>query len=281
MARKSKVRRGGSKPLMKFPNLEEFITRHEDATIAEFDGEAQRIQEFNDKELRFKAAVITAPSASQPYQSHVLRVDLSAETGSVVQKMEIGELRFVNGRQLSSWCTCRKGGDTVALNNSWGKYTELIVYVPPADARNFGGYLAPNLGENSTNPENLRSDKGARWIYIQLRLQASRVTIDTELRAVRRLVDGVASQAGSEMFSYLMKFESPKRTVDLFQFYPQFADLNLIRDANVRLAMRGVIQGFDQDQSQAYKSLSTLPEGVRFIPGGPGAGKTRYVGLVT
>ncbi|KAK4460961.1 P-loop containing nucleoside triphosphate hydrolase protein [Cladorrhinum samala] len=255
MLPKSKWSRGGSKPLMKFPNLEEFITRHRDATIAEFEGEAQRIQEFNDKELRFKAAVITAPSASQPYQSHVLRVDLSAERCSVVQKMEI---------------------DTVALNSSWARYTELVVHVPPADAEKLGGYLNPNLGRSSTNPDSLRSDKGASWIYIQLRLQASRVNIDAELRPVRWLVDGVAGQEGNDVLSYLMKFEEPKRTVDLRKSYPQLADLNLIMHTSIRVAMREIIQGFDQDQSKAYKSLNSIPEGVCFIPGGPGAGKTRW-----
>ena len=246
MLPKSKWSRGGSKPLMKFPNLEEFITRHRDATMAEFEGEAQRIQEFNDKELRFKAAVITAPSASQPYQSHVLRVDLSAERRSVIQKMEIGELRFINGHQVSSWCTCQNGGDTVALNSSWARYTELVVHVPPADAEKLGGYLNPNLGRSSTNPDSLRSDKGASWIYIQLRLQASRVNIDAELRPVRWLVDGVAGQEGNDVLSYLMKFEEPKRAVDLCKSYPQFADLNLIMHASIRVAMREVIQGFDQ-----------------------------------
>ncbi|KAK3987435.1 P-loop containing nucleoside triphosphate hydrolase protein [Cladorrhinum sp. PSN332] len=100
--------------------------------------------------------------------------------------------------------------------------------------------------------------------------------MDTELQALEWLVKGIASQAGSDVFSYLMEFKSPKRYVNFFDLYPQVKNPNDVPDPNVRLALREVVSRFDIDQSKAHLSLSSLAEGVAFVPGGPGAGKTSW-----
>ncbi|KAK4162022.1 P-loop containing nucleoside triphosphate hydrolase protein [Cladorrhinum sp. PSN259] len=258
---------------MTFPNFESFIERHEAATIAEFDAEAQRIEDFNNERWKFKAAVLTAPSETQPYQSHVLRVDLS-QIG--IRVFEKGELRFVDGNRTSGWCSFRRGEDVIPLDNSWNKCTELLVYVPPADAARFRDTLRPLLRDNTIKADQLRNDGRIKWVEVQLQLQASEVTVNTERRALRWLVNGIAGEAGSSVFSYLMEFKNPKRHVNFCDLYPQVANLDLIPDSNVRLKMQDTIDRFDEDQRKAYHSLDRLPEGVAFIPGGPGAGKTRW-----
>ncbi|KAK4229567.1 P-loop containing nucleoside triphosphate hydrolase protein [Podospora fimiseda] len=265
--------RGSTRPLMRFPNFETFIERHKSATIAEFKEETRRITEFNQKAWKFRTAVLTAPSDEQPYQSHVLRVDLNVPD---TEKFETGELRFVAGKKTSSWCSFRRGEEIIPLNNSWNKWTEIVVYVPPADVAKFRGSLVPLLRDASIVPEKLQNNGCIKFVEVEFHLEPSKVTMQTELQALDWLVRGIASESGSNVFSYLMEFKNPKNIVNFFDLYPQVKNLNAVPDATVRQGLKEVVGRFDQDQSKAHRALSSMPEGVAFVPGGPGAGKTSW-----
>lgn len=225
-------------PILTFSDSEEFRTRHKAATKAEFKVHKARINAFNLLNPVLDAWVITAPPEHQPWMGHVFRVDLyyklpngMALSDHVIKILEdlgwrrshkqpkgidlpgVGQsckLRIVeDDKTHSPWYPCRRGAEVVTLNQSWGKSTELVVYVDGHDTEDFADHLTPLLdGSSSVRGLNMRN---ARNIKVQLHLDPSKATMLAKLGALDRLTKGNASKAGKAAFSYLMDFSNPDR----------------------------------------------------------------------
>ncbi|KAK4192457.1 P-loop containing nucleoside triphosphate hydrolase protein [Podospora australis] len=275
---------GGSRPpLLAFTSAEEFVKRHEEATLAEFHVEAQVVEEFNNKKYWFQAWVITAPTATSPHQSFVLRVDASKHAKLMPAIGQSCMLGFAaNNLEEPTWFYCRRGPEVMTMNDSWDKFMELIVNIPKDEANRLKQYLKPLLGDASWKAEakQLRH-KQHNPIAVRLRFEASASTMKGELRALNRLMNGNASQKGKDAFAYLLNFRNPRRIVDFGEIFPHMVDLKEISDPDVRRRLEESLAGFDEDQEKAYKGLRALPAATYFVPGGPGAGKTWWTLTMT
>ena len=87
---------------------------------------------------------------------------------------------------------------------------------------------------------------------------------------------GDASLAAKSAFTFLMNFKNPNIVVDITDAFPHLVDLNKIQDPHLREALKAVVDGLDEDQRKTQEGVRSLPEGVCFVPGGPGAGKTSW-----
>jgi regulator of nonsense transcripts 1 len=113
-----------------------------------------------------------------------------------------------------------------------------------------------------------------RSVKVQLHLEASKATMLAELGALDRLTKGAASTRGKAAFRYLMDFKNSTNDVDLHEIFPHLANLDEVPDIRLREELKRVVDNFDEDQTRAMLGISSLPEGICFVPGGPGAGKT-------
>ncbi len=264
-------------PILAFSSPGEFRARHEAATKAEFEVQQRKVNEFNNLQPALEAWVITAPPAHQPGMGYILRVHFSFE--GMREKIDppgIGqscELRFLGEDGTpSSWCFCQSGAEIIALGQSWNDTIEFVAYPTQADVKTLGDSLDPLLRSNA--PAKLRRKTTGRSVKVNLKLKASKTTMLAELGALDRLINGEASERGMNAFNYLMSFSNPKIIFDLSTRFPHLADLREIPDAELREAWREMVGSFDEDQERAISSITSLPDRICFVPGGPGSGKT-------
>jgi regulator of nonsense transcripts 1 len=261
-------------PIIKFSDADEFRARHEVATKEEYKLQEQLVDAFNRKNPVFRAWVILAPPPKQSWIGYVLRINLNRMPEGIEQP-GIGQsckLRLVDSDGTpSSWFPCRSGAEILSLNQSWSKLSEFVIYPPESDIKKFSDCLVP-LVTSGPKAKSLRQET-ARWIDVQLQLEASRATMMAELGALNQLTTGNAAPAGKSAFRYLMDFE-PKTIADLTETFPHLSDLDQITDDKLRASVKKVIDNFDEDQQKAFEGITHLPERICFVPGGPGAGKT-------
>jgi regulator of nonsense transcripts 1 len=266
-------------PIIKFSGPEEFRARHEEATEAEYILQKQLVDDFNRKNLVFKAWVIMARPLRQPWIGYILRVALN-HMPEGIEPPGIGQscdLRLVKSDGTSSsWFPCRSGAEILSLNQSWGKFLEFVVYLPERDTKQFAEYLVPLL--DSPSPSKLKAlrPQTDKSVDVQLQLKASKATMLAEIGALDRLTKGDAGQAGKRAFLYLMDFKSLEAIADLTTTLPHLSDLDQVRDPKLREKLRKRIADFDEDQMRAFEAISYLPEHICFVPGGAGSGKTRW-----
>jgi len=263
--------------IIAFSNPEEFRVRHEAAIEAEFKIQEQRVERFNKMQPAFEAWVITAPPAHQPGMGYILRIDFHIESmGKNIDPPGIGqscELRFLGYKNTpSSWCFCQSGAEIITMNDTWNDTIEVVAYPTDEDVKVLGDCLTPLVGGGIPTTRPRQSE--AKSIKVHLQLEASKTTMLAELGALDRLIKGKASQAGSNAFNYLMSFSNPRAIFDLSTRFPHLADLGRVPNARLREALQEIVANFDEDQERAFSGINSLPDGICFVPGGPGSGKT-------
>ena len=259
-------------PILKFSSPAEFRARHELATTQEFEIQVKKIDTFNSAQAEFAAWVIMAPSFEYPWRGYIVRVDLNQDLQIAPGIGQSCRLRFINRkRKFSSWCFCRRGPEIISMNESWSRSIELVD-VLESDLAGFEECLVP-LFDRSTASRALYQDSG-KAVGVQLELEVSETTMLAELGALNRLTNGEAGKGGTDAFRFMMNFEKPTKSVDLCESFPHLADLDDMPDARLGEKLKKVVADFDEDQTRAMLGISSLPEGLCFAPGGPGAGKT-------
>ncbi|KAK3900542.1 hypothetical protein C8A05DRAFT_35825, partial [Staphylotrichum tortipilum] len=263
--------------IITFSDPEEFRARHESATKAEFKVQKKRVDDFNKMQPILQAWVITAPPAHQPGMGYIIQINFRFEhMENKIDPPGIGqscEIRFLGDKGTpSSCCFCQSGAEIINMNETWNDTIEVVAYPTEEDVKVLGDCLAPLL--ISGIPTKLPRKSEAESIKVHLQLQASKTTMLAELGALNRLAKGKASVAGMNAFNYLMSFSNPRATVDLTAPFPHLADLGKVPDARLRETLRDIVAGFDEDQGRAFSGITSLPDRICFVPGGPGSGKT-------
>ncbi|KAK0633080.1 P-loop containing nucleoside triphosphate hydrolase protein [Immersiella caudata] len=275
----------------KFKSAEDFAVRHEAATRAEYEADLAEVNSFNAKKLVQKAWVIKQigllsfimradlqamgklmPQPNQPFrlvfddhQDSDEELDNDSDYGNGVNRGEKGRaVKF----------SCRMSSEPIELNKQWSSTKEFTLIATNRKLEKFGRVLIP-IHRGTSDPFNLKR-KNSEAIRVRLMLSASDLTMQTELNALKSIMDGTTSEAGREAFKYLLGFEKPQTFVNLFEKFPQMANRNLVTSPTLREGLRKIFDGLDKDQMEAFHGLRSLPAGICFVPGGPGAGKTRW-----
>lgn len=119
-------------------------------------------------------------------------------------------------------------------------------------------------------------------IKVQLELRVTTATRDAELEALETFMNTMKSPAveratsKSIAFRYYVLLHEPTIWTNLEELFPHMFNFDLIEDEFRREFAKRIVSNFDQHQVDAYNSLRKIPHGLRFLPGGPGAGKTRW-----
>ncbi len=264
-------------PILQFSDPSEFRTRHGSATTEEFLEQQLIVDEFNKEEKEFSAWVIMAPGFKQHWRGYIFRVSLTKDSKVAPGIGQSCRLRFVNNDgEASSWFFCRRGPEVISMHESWSSLIELVVDVPGSGLGDFEECLVPLFDGAIMPSKTVRIDRN-KSVTVQLQLEVSKATMLAELGALDRLVNGKAGKGGIDAFHFLMDFKKPTKIVDLYDTFPHLANLNDIPDSRLREELKKVVDGFDEDQTKAMLGMSSLPEGICFVPGGPGAGKTWWV----
>ncbi|KAK4453329.1 P-loop containing nucleoside triphosphate hydrolase protein [Podospora aff. communis PSN243] len=281
----------------KFKSAEEFAARHEAATRAEFEAELAEANNFNAKNIVLKAWVIKKVGLL----SFIMRSDFQSMGGLVPQSGSPFRLVFVdhegaddeedddddydvfdlpgNGvnrgeRGRAVKFSCRMSAEPLELNKSWHGTKEFTLTATTRKLEKLGRLMVP-LHHGNTDPFAVKR-KNSEAVRVRPMLSVSDMTMNTQLDALKCIMDGMASEAGQEAFRYLLEFEKPRTFVDLFEKFPQMGNPNLVTSPTLREGLRKVFNGLDKDQAEAFYGLKALPAGICFVPGGPGAGKTRW-----
>jgi hypothetical protein len=270
----------------KFQSAEEFAARHEAATRAEFELEVAEINSHNALKLVFNAWVIKQIGLL----SFVMRADLRKMGNFKPQPSQGFSLAFVdyqNGGDESDeddsaesvnnrvkqkesgrlvTFPCRGSTDYIELNDEWKNTTEFTLTVKQKALHRIRRFLRP-LQEGTGSPVNARR-RDSEAVRVRLVVCASDLTMTTQLGALQSIMDGTASATGREAFNYLLKFENPKRLVNMFEEFPQMRNLGLIKSHTVREGLGNIFDSLDNDQLKAFLGLESLPAGICFVPGG-------------
>ena len=80
----------------------------------------------------------------------------------------------------------------------------------------------------------------------------------------------------SHIFRYYVLFHEPLIFSSLEDPYEHMFNPDKLDDGPRREFAKGIIENFDTHQLQSYNALRHIPHNLCFVPGGPGAGKTRW-----
>ncbi|KAK0656651.1 P-loop containing nucleoside triphosphate hydrolase protein [Cercophora newfieldiana] len=287
---------GSSGMLYKFANAEQFAIRHEEATRAEHGLEVAAFQQFNMRKIVFKAWVIKKAG----FNSFILRADLGSMEGLIPQPGQSFSLVFVDygnyhddsdedsdysepesasahdkdDKNLAKF-SCRVNVDPLELNRQWKGTQEFTLSTRQRHLNKLGRLLKP-IHKGGPMPLIAVGRSYSDAVDVRLILHSSELTMNSQLDALRSILDGTASEAGQAAFQYLLKFEKPSRFVNLFQEFPHMENPALVKSQHVKAGLRSIFDSLDKDQTAAFHGLRSLPAGICFVPGGPGAGKTRW-----
>ncbi|KAK5663155.1 hypothetical protein OQA88_6572 [Cercophora sp. LCS_1] len=259
---------GAVVPIYKFSNHEEFGHRHEAAVRAEYELEKKEVDSFNDKKMTFQAWIVKKGA----WQMYTILADLR---GMKELQPQVGQSFFfefaVGNESYRDAFRGQRRESTMNLGENWADHVEFTVSISRTKAKNISEfYLKPLTNEKVVLPGSISPDP-SRAVPIQITLRASKATMQAELGALHKLQAGNASEEGQAAFTYLMDFENPTHHVNLFDHFPQ------MQPSNIKLpTLRRDVQALDRDQMAAYRGLGSVANGVCFVPGGPGAGKTTW-----
>lgn len=276
--------------LYKFTDAAEFAARHKAATRAEYEIELAAVKQFNARIAVYRAWVIRKTG----FCSFIMRADLRDMGKLLPQPGQIFAVVFVDNNEEDSDADedssgaddedesaaisdkgkkarrtgfrCRVNAETLDLGGGWNNHAEFTLDLTPKLRSKLGRLVEP-LVRGTAMPMHLKR-KDSQAVNIRLVLKASDVTMNAELDALDCMIDGTASEAGRDAFSYLLRFEKPKNFVNLLQKFPQMEHLNLVKSDKVRNGLQTVLGGLDVDQAAAFHGLRSLPAGICFVPGG-------------
>lgn len=117
-------------------------------------------------------------------------------------------------------------------------------------------------------PQGLPS--GTKAVQVFFKLPAPNATKDVEMAALTK------AKGNPKVFRYLVQLSKATGGVLLDQRLPHMYDLSLIQDEASRASAQLILDSFNSHQHLAYQKLKTIPHGLFFIPGCPGAGKTYW-----
>lgn len=264
------------------------------ATQRESKCEERDVDNFNSQNLLFRAWVIMAPPKDDPDLGFIFRLNtrpISSLSGKPLDDDDskwaipkIGEACtfLIHGESCRELCQCphlsaKRMVDFVKLPRSWARLIEFKVLIPShlINSKRSTLQLRP-LAASGDNLSGL-VPRPETSIKVGVQLRWSNSTCVCELETLTDLMKAGTDSSQKQTFEYLVRFNNPAYTVNLFDKYPHMLNLEQINNAELRSHLQEEVGCLDVHQKEALDGLGRIPHGVYFVPGGPGAGKTRWV----
>ncbi|VUC33206.1 unnamed protein product [Clonostachys rosea] len=281
-----------------FPVQKVFVDRHEQGTMIEMDNEELAIKNINGKELKFEAwPVAPYPGTITPFSRSWLVLvkprSASEDSGfpSLTDRFTVDFLKSIirdNGTYtLSNIPASRVHNPFEDVKDADDKVRSLAAFkvdVPRSWENDAGDRLDLNLMEEfqvaSSTDQPISLD--SPFQHITIRFSTNSITYDAELAALRHLAEGkrIDERRPSEKsllaFRTILDFRNtPKTSSNLHQTFPH---LKNPEDPCFELP-RGLVDkflSFNNDHRAALEGLSNISNGLYFVNGCPGAGKTEW-----
>jgi hypothetical protein len=285
--------------LYAFPSQEEFVRRHEEGTLIEMKNEEKILTRFNSKKELFKAWVISAmpnttnafykswlvlvkpppPSVDSKFPSLTDRVHLDFQTSIVRDEgtftlIHLPATRIINpfdetDRPVDGFlkrCAAFKVdvARSFELDEVEHKDLDLMAHFQVTSAI------------DSISAIDLSDDKAQ---LINIEFDVNSITFDAELAALRYLVEDkrLSSRCPSPRsllaFHAIQNFSGEKTYTNLFKIYPHIA--NPVSSRLPRLLV-DKFKAQSVDHRNAHVGLQRIVNGLYFVNGCPGAGKTEW-----
>ncbi|CAM1505153.1 Fc.00g107900.m01.CDS01 [Cosmosporella sp. VM-42] len=253
----------------KFPSIQSFVDRQKGATRDEWARVVQNIKTFNEAGDIYTAYVIKNQAKTGPHEKST---DLSTKANRARLLPAIGQtckIRIVCDDKRSSWHMAETSPETLSLKDPWSNFAEFNESPPWKEQ------VEPIEDER-------QGPKASKGIEVQFHLRGSPATPNAELVALETFVDTNGDEmvekdtTNLHIFKYYVLFHEPLLVSSLEDPYPHMFDPDKLDDEPRREFAKAIIENFDAHQLQSYKALHEIPHNLCFVPGGPGAGKTRW-----
>ncbi|KAM0193877.1 hypothetical protein ACHAPQ_010975 [Fusarium lateritium] len=289
-------------PPLSVLSAQEYVKRHEQGTIIEQRNEEELLKRFNNLRRPFKAWPIAPidglttsfstswlflvpapqpsddiifPSLTDSFRIEIAkRIDLPDGTQSLVGLYATRISNpYENAENLPCPGVAKCAAFKVEVNRAWknedGEQVNLDLLAPMQTASALDDFASLDLDETK------HQDIIISW-------ETYSNTYEAELAALRRLTQDSQLESGKVSLKSKAAFEmvldlkgSDKTYVNLHSVFPHLASPHYaghgIRDEILRR-----FRSFNADHVAAFKGLTQIPNGIYFVNGCPGAGKTEW-----
>ena len=256
-----------------FDSIDDYAEVHRSATDFEFDSQAEPIRAHNESNHLFDAWVIAAPPEDAPSLGFIFRVKIESWDKIVESMPKIGdkcEFRFTDGEKQSDLFYTERTGNHLPIEGEFNDYPEFKVLDINSEWIEF---LKPKI--HTDGGFHKLHQKSRHFLQVDIQLHLSLTTYNAETRALSHLMKG-AFDVQKQVFKFLVLLDDPTSYVDLSKIYPHMVDAEKVTSDQIRSRLLSMYGNLDDDQTFAYRRLTGIPEGVFFLPGAAGSGKTRW-----
>ncbi|KAF5019908.1 hypothetical protein F66182_8070 [Fusarium sp. NRRL 66182] len=288
-------------PLYTF-SASEYITRHEQGTMIEQKNEEEVLKRFNERRMLFKAwpiapipgydnsftrswlFLVPIPKPSEDIIFPTLTDNFRIDMETRVQRPDgVYSLEYLQATRITNpyedaheipcpniaKCAAFKVDVPLSRKNDEGEYVELDLMATMQTASALDDFASLTLDEGNHQK-------------ISIAWETFSNTFEAELAALRRLTEETqrneqqVSQKAKAAFRMILDFRgSEKAYVDIHSVFPHLKNPT---DPNhrIRRTILDRFRSFNKDHLAAFKGLSSIPNGLYFVNGCPGAGKTEW-----
>ncbi|KAF5656465.1 atp-dependent helicase [Fusarium heterosporum] len=283
-------------------SVQEYVKRHEQGTIIEQRNEEELLKRFNDMRRPFRAwpiapieglstsfttswlflVPIPGPSEDLIFPSltdnfHIdieKRVQLSDETHSLIHlpatriSNPYGDSEDLLCKAVTK-CAAFKVDVSRSFKNKDGEQVNLDLLESMQTASSLDDFQSLDLDE-------------AKHQNIVITWETYSNTYEAELAALRRLTQGSQLESGKVSSKSKAAFEmvldlkgADKTYVDLHSVFPHLSNPHH-RGHKIQRKLLSSFRSFNNDHITAFNGLKRIPNGIYFVNGCPGAGKTEW-----
>ncbi|KAK2608673.1 hypothetical protein QQS21_002784 [Conoideocrella luteorostrata] len=289
-------------PLHTFPVEDEFIWRHEQGTMIEMQNEELVLRILNEEARPFKCWVITAiPSTTTAFHKSWLFLVQPPECGegnmfpSITDHFRIDMLSTVKREDgeysLVHLPTSRIPNPFEAVERVRDArvrtYAAFKVDVPRSWKNSDGDHVEVDLvagfriASTMENPAEVCLEHNDHQL-ITVEWDVQSTTFEAELSALRYLTNNKQAKGKGPSFKSRQAFKMIqdyhtcwKTYYDLHQDFPQLRNPTHTSH-RIPTAVLKRFQSFNQDHLRSFSGLQKIPNGLYFVNGCPGSGKTEW-----
>ncbi|KAJ6444099.1 nonsense-mediated mRNA decay protein 1 [Purpureocillium lavendulum] len=290
-------------PIYTLIDKDEFVFRHEQGTIIELHNEEQTLRLLNEAKTPFRSWVVGhIPGSTNAFsKSWLLLIEIPARNSGVEfpSLSDRFAVSFDSSVQLPEGTFGLVHLPATRIANPYHESPDLVdpkvgmmaafnVHVPrswqSSDGINIELDLMVNFQACPSISEMCRhSLTNDRVQTITIQWDISSQTFEAELAALKHLTEDhrldelKPSEASLRAFETILRFDSgnwPHR-VNLFDTFPHLKNPSYIAHGTPKLLVNK-FKSFNADHKKAFDSLADINNGLYFLTGCPGAGKTEW-----
>lgn len=271
----------------RYPDAQTFLSIHNEWVKVEMERELSRVRDFNDAGKTIQAHLLHLHDAQDEIPSLIIRANFSGIADIAPKLGERCQIQLLDiskpVMQESSWARAiRVPPEHSELPEVWDSHIDLSVEANRVDWeeeqwRNVLG--KPIIDVCDDVVRGLPKDHYS--FRVRLTLRPSTVTFEAEratLREAEEIWRGTTPKKA--VLDTMILCKKARRTIDLaksvYKHLPLNSEWDHIMKTQQNTKAFEVLNRFNPDQRQAFKLLRVLPDGLAFVPGCPGSGKTTW-----